>query len=303
MSRLLKMVPVVVALLVVSTYSVCQVPDFSHVPNLYEGDSIHIVSLIKNGIEIKRGKAICWFPKDSMSTRRMNGIADTLNIGITAAEKFIRGSLPARLPLTGTAYTFYFRTDSFISHASMAGFVSIPFWRIKEGKAPWLHEALHEMLTAGEIKWFSKSITEEFFMKNMPLWLSEGLPTYITIKVSQQNSLPWFDVFSRSVNPNVDSVFRMEIQSEKSQYILSYIGAKGVMPELSSPDRQKYAPVFYHGSSSFVEFIADQYGLALLLDAISSFQNEHEVIETKTGKTISVLKAEWLKKLKIAMGQ
>jgi hypothetical protein len=297
------MVPIVIALFVVSTSSLSQVPDFARVPNLYEGDSIHIVALIKNGIEVKRGKAICWFPKDSMSARRMNEIADTLNIGITGAEKFIRGSLPERLPLTGAAYTFYFRPDSFISHASMAGFVSIPFWRIKEGKAPWLHEALHEMLTAGEIKWFSKSITEEFFMKNMPLWLSEGLPTYITIKVSQQNNLPWFDVFSRSVNPNVDSVFWMEIQSEKSQYILSYIGAKGVMPELSSPDRQKYAPAFYHGSSSFVEFLANQYGLELLLDAISSFQKEHEVIETRTGKTIAALKTEWLKKLKIAVAQ
>lgn len=299
MSRLLKIAPIVIAFLVVSARSVSQVPDFASVPNLWEGDSIHIVSLIKNGVEIKRGKAICWFPKDSLSARRMNEIADTLNIGITGAEKFMRGSLPARLPLTGAAFTFYFRPDSFISHASMAGFVSIPFWRIKEGKAPWLHEVLHEMLTAGEIGWFSKSITEEFFMKNMPLWLSEGLPTYITIKVSQQNSIPWFDVFSRSINPNVDSMFSMEIQSEKSEYILSYIGARGVIPELSSPDRQKYAPAFYHGSSSFVEFLANQYGMGLLLDAISSFQKEHEVIETKTGKTIEALKTEWLKKLKI----
>ena len=91
--------------------------------------------------------------------------------------------------------------------------------------------------------------------------------------------------------------------SEKSQYILSYIGARGVMPELSTPDRQKYAPAFYHGSSSFVEYIADQYGLAVLLDAISSFQKEHEVIEAKAGKTIAALKAEWLKKLNIAQAR
>jgi hypothetical protein len=299
MSGPLKIIPATILLFAVSVCSICQVPDFARVPNMWEGDSMHIVSLIKNGIEIKKGKAICWFPRDSLSSRRMQEIADTLNMGITGAENFMRGSLPKRLPLSAAAYTFYFRTDSFVSHASLAGFVSIPFWRIKEGKAPWLHEAVHEMLTVGEIEWFSKSITDEYFNKHMPLWLSEGLATYVSMKVSQRNRISWFDVFSRSVDPNVDSVFRMEMQSEKSQYILSYIGAQGVMPELSSPDRNKYAPAFYHGSSSFVEFIADEYGLAVLLDAISSFQKEHEVIEGRTGKSIAVLKAEWLKKLKI----
>ncbi|MFI5132605.1 MAG: hypothetical protein ACHQFX_21555, partial [Chitinophagales bacterium] len=76
-----------------SKFSIGQIPDFSQVPNLHDGDSLNIVSLINNGTEIKKGKTICWFPKDSLSKKRMKGIADTLNRGIIAAEKFIKASL------------------------------------------------------------------------------------------------------------------------------------------------------------------------------------------------------------------
>src|SRR5258705_7299151 len=183
----------ITGLFIFSKFSLCQLPDFSRVPSLHEGDSLNIVYLVKNGIEIKRERTICWFPKDSLSNKRMSGIADTLNIGITAAEKFIKAALPRQANLPQMPYTFYFRMDSFVSHASLAGFVSIPFWRIKEGKAPWLHEALHEMLT-GDSNWFQKGIPDEQFDKNMPLWLAEGLPDYIAMKVSYLNNLLWYDV-------------------------------------------------------------------------------------------------------------
>ena len=284
-------------LLIFQGLSIGQMADFSRVPNLYEGDSLGIVTLIKNGIEIKKGKAVCWFPKDSLSEERMREIADTMSIGITAVEKFIKAPLPWQIfPIT-TVYTFYFRDEFFISHASLAGFVSVPFWRIKTGKSPWLHEILHDMLFNKGGNWWQKDLAEEYFMKNMPLWISEGLPDYISLEVSRQNKLPRFDVFSFSNSLNVDSMFLQDMKSEKSEYIISYIGGRGVIPELSSKDRQQYAPCFYHGSCSFVQFIANRYGLEVLLNAISSFQKEHDVIETQTGKSISELKKDWLQQL------
>ena len=90
------------------------------------------------------------------------------------------------------------------------------------------------------------------------------------------------------------------MKSGNASYIISHIGAKGVMPELSSKNRIDYAPGFYHGSCSFVQFIADNYGLDVLLTAISSSGRENESIEaTPTGKPITILKKEWLEKLKI----
>ena len=104
-------------------------------------------------------------------------------------------------------FLFFFRVDSFISHASLYGFVSIPFWRIKRGKAPWLHEALHEMLYSKNDKWFSPAMTEKFANENMPLSIYQGLPDYIAMQVSHQNHLTHFDVFSNSNSTNADSLF------------------------------------------------------------------------------------------------
>jgi hypothetical protein len=107
----------------------------------------------------------------------------------------------------GEPYTFYFRFDRFVSHASSAGFVSIPFWRIKEGKAPWLHEALHEMLYSKSESLLGKNLSEKEANEKLPLWLYEGLPDYISLKVSLAEHMQWFDAFSNSYQADVDSLF------------------------------------------------------------------------------------------------
>lgn len=288
-----------IIILLLTELSISQVPDFSKVPNLREGDSLHIIYLIDHGVKITKQKAICWFPKDSLSEKRMNEIADTINVGVIAAEKFINAPLPWQVHSINEPYTFYFRLDSFISHASLYGFVSIPFYRIKNGRAPWLHEALHEILYSNTDKWFAPPMTDEYANAHMPLWIHEGLPDYIAIRVSRQNNLSYYDVFSNNDPANIDSLFVENLRSENGSYIISHIGANGIIPELFGKDRFNYAPGFYHGSCSFVQFIAERYRLNVLLTAISSFEKEQESIEAVSGKPLATLKKEWLDKLKI----
>jgi hypothetical protein len=276
-----------------------QVPDFSKVPLLHDGDSLNLTYLINNGVKVSAGKAICWFPKDSLSVKQMNEITNMINKGIRGADKFIKAPLPWQLHQPANPYTFYFRFDRFVSHASQAGFVCIPFWRIKEGKAPWLHEVIHEMLYTKSGNWYDNTVTDKEHDEKMPLWLFEGLPDYISLKVSLIEDLPRFDVFSNSQQTNIDSLFVKEMESNKGAYILSFIGTKGIMPELFSDNRILYAPAFYHGSASFVKYLADNYGIKTLLAGISSFKQEQETIERLTGRTIETLKKKWLDKLKI----
>ncbi|HEY6978982.1 MAG TPA: hypothetical protein VH396_21955 [Chitinophagaceae bacterium] len=285
--------------LAISVTLLSQTPDFSKVPNMWEGDSANIIYLINNGIKITDRKVICWFPKDSLSRVQMNDIASMINEGISGAEKFINAPQPWQVHQPSEPYTFFFRFDRFVSHASGAGFVSIPFWRIKEGKAPWLHEVMHEMLYCKSENLVSKTIPEKELDEKTTLWLMEGLPDYIALKVSLAGNLRLFDVFTNSYQPDADSLFVKEIVAEKGAYILSHIGTKGIMPELFSDERLYYAPCFYHGSSSFVKYIAEQYDVKTLLLAISSFGEEQETIETLTGKPIAILKKEWLNKLSI----
>jgi hypothetical protein len=280
--------------------AVSQVPDFSKVPNLWDNDSVNIVNLIDHGVNISRQRVVCWFPADSLSTQQMDHIADTINAGVSAAEHFIHAPLPWQKHRYDDPYVFYFRTDSFISHASGADFVSIPFWRIKQGRAPWLHEAIHEMLNTISGDWQDTTkVSESNWKANMPLWLFEGLADYISLEVSRLNHLPWYDVFSRKLQTNADSLFLSDIRhrSDTPTYILSFIGHKGAMPQLFSEERGLYSPTFYHGSCSFVKYISEQYSLSVLLSAVSLFQQEEETIERSCGQPVETLKQQWLQSL------
>jgi len=59
---------------------------------------------------------------------------DTINVGITAAEKFITPITLAGSPMNELMFSISGR--QFHIDASLYGFVSIPFWRSKEEKRP-----------------------------------------------------------------------------------------------------------------------------------------------------------------------
>lgn len=283
-----------VILLVTAISVYPQVPDFSKVINVAPGNSVGITNLIMRGTKVNKGNVIAWFPKDSLSVERMNGIVDTLAIGVKATEQFIRSPQSWQAHPSGTPFTFYFRPESFVSHASLDGFVSIPFWRIKQGKSPWLHEALHEMLNSKNGTWLSDTISEEMWAKNMPVWLSEGLPDYISMQVSKKYNLSRFDVFSSSFMTNVDSACNVDLKGSKADYILSFIGRAGAPSELSGNERRFYAPTFYHCSCSFVKYLAERFGIDALLKSHAAFPREREELEKRFSVSLEELKKDWL---------
>ncbi|MFT4018473.1 MAG: hypothetical protein QM668_16025 [Agriterribacter sp.] len=275
-----------------------QIPNFSTVPNLHAGDALHITRLIANGTSISGGKVIAWFPKDALSTEHMSKLLDTLNKAIAAAEHLINAPHTWQVHTKEMSYTFYFRADSFISHASGAGFVSIPFWRIQQGKAPWLHEVMHEMLNTKKGNWLSSTISEDIWLRNMPLWLSEGLPDYISLLVSQQQQLPLFDVFANTLIVDPDSICKNDLKGDKADSILTFIGTKGVMPQLLGKQRRLYAPAFYHCSCSFVKFLSEKIGLDALVASIAAYPEEMKTLEKKLSRPIDTLKKQWLINIK-----
>ncbi|MCC6289094.1 MAG: hypothetical protein IT249_14530 [Chitinophagaceae bacterium] len=287
-----------ICLLAIVTKAFNQIPDFSIVPNLYAGDSLHISQLITTGTSISGGKVIAWFPKDALTNERMRKLLDTLNKGIAAAENLIGAPHAWQVHTKAMPYTFYFRADSFISHASDAGFVSIPFWRIQQGKAPWLHEVIHEMLNTKKGNWLSNTIAEDVWIKNMPLWLSEGLPDYISLLVGQQQQLPLFDVFTNTLMADPDSICKNNLKSRNADSILAFIGTKGVMPQLSGKERMLYAPTFYHCSCSFVKFLSEKAGLDALVTSLAAYPEEMETLQNKLSYPVDTLKKQWLIKIK-----
>jgi hypothetical protein len=278
--------------------SYTQIPDFSKVPNMAEGDSTNIVYLINNGVRFEKGKVIAWFPKDSLSKERISGILDTLNFGIDKAEKFIKAPYTWQVQQKSAPYTFYFRFDKIIPHASGGGFVSVYFRQIKSGKAPWLHEAIHEMLNTKAGDWLdSTKVTEEEWATKMPLWLQEGLADYIAIEVSQIYHLNLYDLFTDSKQKNLDTLFKEEMKNDKITELLTHIGGTGTMKELFAEDdksRKHYGGAFYHLSASFVKYLADKYGIKTLVESNAVFKNEMAELEKRMNSTLEKEKLLWI---------
>jgi hypothetical protein len=286
-----------VILFILSINATSQIPQFYKAPFIQPGDSTNIMQLIKSGSFRSEKNVIAWFPKDSLSVERMDGILDTLSIGIAAAERLIKTPQTWQVHQKGMPYTFYFRLDSLVSRSSGSGFVSIPFWRIKQGKAPWLHEAIHEMLNTKNGNWNNDSITLEVAVKNTPLWLSEGLPEYISQTVSHKYKLPFFDVQSKSFLTNVDSICREDLKGKLADSVLAFIGKKGALIELFGKDRRLYAPTFYHCSCSFVKYLAERNGIDPLIESLAAYPREMEELEKRIHSSLEYLKKDWLIKI------
>lgn len=280
-------------LLIASNTSYSQLPDFSKA--LYRvstKDSVNITYLVNNGVQIKKGKTIAWFPKDSLSDKSMNELVDTINLGIAAAEKFIGAPLAWQYHQKDEPYTYFFRLDSFIAHTH-GGFISIRFQLVRQGNAPWLHEAMHEMLEAKS----DDSIPGSAWRENMPKWLVEGLPEHIARKVYQQFGWTYFDLSKKTVN-NMDSACKEDLKDENGKYALSYIGRKGMaIGNLATQENRKYVLAFYHCSCSFTKYLVEQKGLTPVLNSLSASPYVQQEFEKLANSSLDILKSSWLKKV------
>lgn len=259
-------------------------------------DAERINFLLAKGVKLERENIVAWFPKDSLSNDEMESIMDTVLIGVRAANKLI-GSHEWRL-YEGKPINFYFSDakDFRVAYASEVGDILIPFFRVRTHRNPWLHETLHILLRSNKGNWNKANIANTYF--NMPQWLIEGLPEYMAMKISYDSNLFKADLFESGGLSTVDSVCNVQSKLEKGPYILEHIGESGVMRELVGADRGKYSPIFYNCSCSFTKYLAETYGLDDLILAIGAFGDEQSTIEEKTGKSMEVLKKEWLGKLR-----
>jgi len=154
-------------------------------------DSGRVAWLHQNGVKLSASDVEAWFPKDSLLPERMRAIMDTLNLGIRAAKAYIKAPLAWQRLQAGERISFYFSPDKFIPHAGGQGGTFVPFWRIKSrmGMAPWLHEAIHEILSpakegpASYADWWGES----------PQWLKEGAAEFITLRISTDLNIEKFE--------------------------------------------------------------------------------------------------------------
>jgi len=252
------------------------------------------------GVEITRGRVVAWFPKDSVSAKRMNEIVDTLNMGIAMADRFIGGPREWQL-FRDRKLTYYFQPGPFfIAYASKSGDIFIPFVRLKKNTIPWLHEAMHILLRSKKGNWNNKPDIMSYFY--MPQWFIEGMAEYLAMRVAYDNKLRKADLFKSGGYLSVDSACWINLQKKNSENILRKIGDTGAPRELAGEKRAEFAPTYYNCSCSFTKHLVETYGLEKMLVSISEFEKEHEMIEKSTQRSMKELKEEWLNHLNNTYG-
>lgn len=274
-----------------STQIICYLVFVLFVACSASGDQDRITQLTSQGTMVRKGKATAWFPKDSLQEDRMQGIVDTLNLGISLAQRFI-GAPQEWQQFSDSPIHYYFFPDNFISHTTDKAEILIPFWRIRSSKSPWLHETMHILFRSTKGNWNEASTLNAYFSR--PLWLAEGLADYSAFSISRTHQIPVFDIQRIGGYLGMDSVCATRIGTEQGRDVLEYIGDEGLMRELFGDKRANYAPTFYACSCSFTKYLAEVYGLKNLINANAEFDKEHSTIEDYTGKTMKQLKQEWM---------
>lgn len=246
-----------------------------------------VVAWLPSRPGIIEGRAPTTLPVES----DIDAIVARLDRGVAAAKRFI-GKPDWSFRGDPRVY-FYFPDANFISHAPGGNTAFIPLWRIRDDQAPWLHEALHLLLTVEGGDWLAQP---DEAMARMPLWLHEGLADALAIEISAGEGLAYYSPLIEVAPDKLDEFAAAQVRScPDPTRLLTYIGGRGKMPELFGERRLEFAAAYYAASASFVRFIAKRHGYAPLVTAISQFNREHEELERLTGEDLASAKGEWLK--------
>lgn len=236
---------------------------------------------------------VLWFPRGAFPPEDAAKLLAELERGIVAAKK--KTGRP-EWNYQGDRRVYYYMPDAqFISHAPGGNCAFIPVWRMKERKAPWLHESLHLLLKSGKGDWLEggRKNAEE----RMPLWLHEGLADALAIEISLAEGLEYYSPLIDVPADQLDSLASRALRDAPSPEVLAMIGSRGKPLGLFGPERVKFAIPFYNGSASFVRFIAGRHGYGPLLAAIDDFDHENETLEREAGESLTSMKAAWLEQL------
>jgi len=193
--------------------------------------------------------------------------------------------------------TYYISADRFVAHASGRGAVFVPLARVQDGKAPFLHEAGHELLAT-----FRRPITpdpgqRDRVVASRPLWLGEGLADYVAQTAAARASISEGDVFDIGGLAGADAACRERLNGPRGADVLPFIGGLGAPEDLFTTRRQSVAPIFYACGTSFTKHLVDRIGLpetiALMPHIVAGTVLPR--IEAVAKVPMDTIRAEWRK--------
>jgi hypothetical protein len=253
-------------------------------------DATRIATLAATGRKLEGAHVVVWVPPALPE------------VEAAALVARLDRAVPALRALVGThdwqalgagPLTYYVADDAFVSHATGRGALFVPVRRVRDGTAPLMHEALHELLAStrrGSVGADARSTVR------LPLWLTEGLPEYIAQRVADDLGLPEPGPFASGGLRAVDETCAGRARTADGAAMLGFIGRPERPALLFTTDRARYAPTFYSCALSFTRFLVARAGLERVI-ALFGLPPAEAVrrLEDVARRPLADVRAAWLR--------
>lgn len=251
-----------------------------------------------HGAERAYPGVVLWALPDSLGASWDDAHGQALAAGIAALRGLVGSHSWQRNG--GRPLVFILSPGRFVSHATGQDTLFIPVARVRQGAAPFLHEAAHELLAPrGPLFPFESpdSAAVEAAADRFPYWLSEGLPDVLAQMAAAASGFPEGDVFEVGGLARVDATCRARLVGHPRRAELSArLGRSGRLAALFTAERMQVAPAYYACSQSLTRRLVERIGLERTVALIPAIPDGSWVpaLEAALGMPLDAFRREWL---------
>ncbi len=265
-------------------------------------DSLRIAALERDGVREVRRHAIVWAPRDSIAASWVAALADTLDRGVARLRTVMRGPYPWQR-IADRAVRFYLSPGRFIAHGTGTDAVVIPISRVIDRRAPFLHEASHELLAPHPPFYapeFSDLAAGARARDSLPLWLFEGIPDVLAQTAAPMIGMHEGDVFEVGGLARADSTCAARVRgSARGAEIIEAVGRNARPPALFTEERATVAPIFYACGQSLTNYLVDLIGMRATVELMPAMGRGdwRQAVARHAARDIESVRRSWLARI------
>ena len=275
-------------------------------------DAKRIATLEATGRKTEGKLAVLWTPAGALDDAESAKLIERVDKGLAALRKVI-GTHPWQA-VRDQRIRYYISDDPFVSHSvNGTEVVLMPLARLRDGRAPFFHEAAHALLGralppgAGPLD----PASLDRVTATRPMWLLEGIAEYFGKSAAQLAGVVDGDPFDSGGLEGMDSDMRSALSSPTWRARASiYWGTWGtgrVVHHRAAEDGADSHPCSFSFTKHVAKLIGDQELIGLMDLQSRVDRNTTPVgisadgvlprIEQLSGKTREQVKADWFRSL------
>lgn len=264
-------------------------------------DSAHVAWLEANGRRMSGSRVVVLAPPEQMPEAWQAALLDSLDRGVTELRRLIGAHSWQRIGERPIRY--YLVRERMISHASGKDVVFISMFHVRNGQAPYLHEAAHELLAPPAPFFYdeySDTLVAEAKFNASPYWLAEGLADVLANQAAAAAGTVEGDVFTIGGPAKADSTCAARLADNPYRTdLLRVVGGVGGVEALFTTERTKVAPTFYACAQSISKYLVELIGVERAVGLFPAFKTGDWAVsfEQAAGMPAAAFREKWQARL------